>query len=311
MSHFPASIRVHDGTVDWYNPSEAVQQPQSRDDLNRKYPGVRFRHINDGFWIDINDVHIAAGAIIGLNGGLKIQGQTHISADAVIEGGFINHSRIFGKVSGGSVNHSTVESEGHVLGGTIYHSEIQGIVSGGTVNHCKVNGLVSGGTVNHSTINGRVYGGISNHITVRDDDVITEATTQPFAQRRGPVRFSVIRGDLVWGSVAANMPNVGHDSPKALTYKPSEVGRNEEFDTDPPHSLKDPVSLDLIHNAVVTPYGHTFDYDVIKEVIKCDYRCPITRHSLELSDLIKNHAVQDMIEEWKKTHRISKDVNVT
>jgi hypothetical protein len=47
---------------------------------------------------------------------------------------------------------------------------------------------------------------------------------------------------------------------------------------------------------------------VIMEVIKRDYRCPITRHPLKCNDLIKNHAVQDKTEEWKKTHRISKDV---
>jgi hypothetical protein len=333
MSHFPTSIRIHHGIIS--GPSEAIQQPQSIDDLNRKYPGVEFRHINDGFWIDINGVHIAAGPTICLNSGLNIQGQTYISADAVIEGGFINHSTIFGKVSGGSVRHSKVEREGHVLGGTINHSKIQGIVSGGTVNHCKVNGLVSGGTVNHSTINGRVHGGISNHITVRDDDVITEATTQ-LAQPQGPGRFSVIRGDVhqgavwrsvirgnvhqeavrgsgirgdvhqeaVWGSVTANTSNVGPNSPKAFTYKPSEVDHTEEFDTDPPQYLKDPVSWDLIHNAVVTRYGHTFDYHVIEEVIRRDGRCPLTREPLELEDLVKNHIFQVVIEEWKEMHRI-------
>jgi hypothetical protein len=152
---------------------------------------------------------------------------------------------------------------------------------------------------------GEFHGGISNHITVREDDVITEAKAQLFAQRQGPGGFSVIRGD-VRGSVAANTSNVGPNSPKALAYKPFEVDCNEEFDTDPSQGLKDPVSLDLIHNAVVTPCGHTFDYHVIEEVIKRDYLCPITRHPLKLNDLIENHAVQDMI--GKKTHRISKDV---
>jgi hypothetical protein len=271
-------------------------QLQSREHLIEKYPGVTFSNIGNQCWIDTTCVKIEAGAIIDLNSVLRIQGESCIYSGAVVKGGNITYSKIFGKVSGGNINHSTVGPESHVLQGTVNHSRIRGFVSGGTVNHSTVNGSVSDGIVNHSTINGTVSGGLYNHNTVNEQ-----------AWRQGSGRFSVIDGGVFRESVEGNTSDIIIKSPKPLTYKPSNVNREEKFDADPPDDLTDPVTYGLIHNAFFTPNGDTYDYDVIKQIITNDHRCPITRERLKISDLTPNRALQRKIEEWKELHRICSD----
>jgi hypothetical protein len=296
------------------------EQPQSSEDLIKKYPGVTF--IGKQCCIDTTQVKIEPGATIDLNGVSSIRGNSHIHTGAVVEGGNITHSKIFGQVSGGDVNCSTVEHGSHVSQGTVNHSQIHGFVSGGTVNHSTVNGsvsdgmvknstingTVSGGTVNHSTVDGTVSGGVYNHTTVNEQGVSTETTTQSFTQRQG--RYSSINGNLsvVFGrSVGAYNSNA---APQAPPYKPSIVNRNAKFDAEPPEDLVDPITFELIHNAVITRRGYTFDYDVIQQIIKSKHECPMTRTSLELSDLIPNRNLQRKIEDWKKQHEISEDIAV-
>jgi hypothetical protein len=117
----------------------------------------------------------------------------------------------------------------------------------------------------------------------------------------------VIGGGVFRASVEANTSNIIPEPPKTLTYKPSNVNREEKFDADPPDDLTDPVTYGLIHNAFFTPNGDTYDYDVIKQIITNDHRCPITRERLKISDLTPNRALQRKIEEWKELHRICSD----
>lgn len=80
----------------------------------------------------------------------------------------------------------------------------------------------------------------------------------------------------------------------------------ELFDAAPPdHLLDNHITCGLIHEAVSTPNGDTFDRPVIERIIRDRGRCPITREPLRLGDLRPNRALQARIDEWKAEHRIN------
>ncbi|KAL0215761.1 hypothetical protein P9112_007945 [Eukaryota sp. TZLM1-RC] len=60
-------------------------------------------------------------------------------------------------------------------------------------------------------------------------------------------------------------------------------------------SLRCPLLGDLLYDAVVTPYGHSFNKSSIEEWLSSNSICPITRKPLSFKDLIPNYAVRDFL----------------
>ena len=86
------------------------------------------------------------------------------------------------------------------------------------------------------------------------------------------------------------------------------VAADDNFDAEPPEHLVDNlISFALINEAVITPNGDTYDRLIIERHIRERFNCPVTRDSLEISDLRPNRALQLQIDEWKKQHRIGRE----
>ncbi|KAL0217960.1 hypothetical protein RCL1_008808 [Eukaryota sp. TZLM3-RCL] len=60
-------------------------------------------------------------------------------------------------------------------------------------------------------------------------------------------------------------------------------------------SLHCPISAELMKDAVITPYGHSFSLKSISEWLETNTVCPITRKPLSTSSLIPNYALRDFI----------------
>jgi len=65
-------------------------------------------------------------------------------------------------------------------------------------------------------------------------------------------------------------------------------------------SFIDPISYELMEDAVITPYGNTFSEKSIKKWISEHKTCPLTGKPLEISQLIPNLNLRNAFEEWKK-----------
>lgn len=60
-----------------------------------------------------------------------------------------------------------------------------------------------------------------------------------------------------------------------------------------------PISRDIMNEPVKTKYGHTFENVCIKEWIKNEKNCPITRKPLYKNDLKINNDLKNQIDNWK------------
>ncbi|KAL0235267.1 hypothetical protein GEMRC1_001849 [Eukaryota sp. GEM-RC1] len=60
-------------------------------------------------------------------------------------------------------------------------------------------------------------------------------------------------------------------------------------------SLRCPITSELMSDAVVTPYGHSFSQKAILEWLRTNNVCPITRKPLSPSQLIPNYALREFI----------------
>lgn len=59
--------------------------------------------------------------------------------------------------------------------------------------------------------------------------------------------------------------------------------------------LSDPITYELMDDAVVSPYGHTFSHAVIRTWLKENNKCPISQRSLRMDDLRPNYIVRDVV----------------
>lgn len=62
-------------------------------------------------------------------------------------------------------------------------------------------------------------------------------------------------------------------------------------------SITDPINLQIIEHAVITPYGHSFDQASITRWLEKNNSCPITREPLELKQLSPNFILQGIIDD--------------
>lgn len=275
-------------------------------------------------FIDTNSVQIAAGATIDLRSGITITGNTKIGSSAVISGGTINFSIINGEVSGGNVNHSsvfasstvsggyvnysTIKELDSVSGGSVNHSTIRdgGVVTGGYVNHCIVeNGtIVSSGNHNLETVNGRPQPVNQDHLATIIIGNNIRISNQARIQSSGSW-MEVGGGASIQPFTSRSQAERANMDAKSTLPPAMEVDREEIFTCEPPKSLADNViSFDLIHEAVCTPNGDSYDRPIIEQWIKDHHTCPVTRRQLKLADLIPNRNLQETINIWKEEHRM-------
>jgi hypothetical protein len=59
-----------------------------------------------------------------------------------------------------------------------------------------------------------------------------------------------------------------------------------------------PISQEIMNDPVITPQGISFDRQSILAWLKKDNKCPITKTPLKESDLIKNFALKNTIDEY-------------
>jgi len=75
--------------------------------------------------------------------------------------------------------------------------------------------------------------------------------------------------------------------------------------------LRDPITMDFMENAVMTPYGHSFSEDSLKAWLDKNSYCPVTKRDLCVADLRPNFALRQIVCEYKKSLRAgAKDLNV-
>lgn len=68
-----------------------------------------------------------------------------------------------------------------------------------------------------------------------------------------------------------------------------------------PPSFACPLTLEVMHDPVSDPCGHTFERTAITEWLRHDSCCPISRKPLDAAggDLVTNHALAERIEKWQ------------
>lgn len=106
---------------------------------------------------------------------------------------------------------------------------------------------------------------------------------------------------------ATSIPTTGPSPTSPFSHRPqaitgpasAKVVDHDHFADPPKYFIDQIITQDLIHQAVITPSGHTYDRKAIEEWIDIDGTCPITREPLPKSKLRPNRALQDQINGWK------------
>lgn len=268
--------------------------------LSVRYPGVKF--IGDessSAFIDA-EARISAGAEIHLDAGVQIQGSSVVGSNVVILGGIIKDTRI--------------EGESIVVGGLIVDGRMRGgKVSGGTlVETVQSGGEITGGTLTECLVyGGIVRGGDLRHCRVEEGaEVTTDARRMLYATiSRNFDPGSSSRESSEDASVSPLLSS-GPSTQQLQNHRPSiracpDIDRAARFDAEPPEEYCDFVlSKDLIHIAVITPNGDTYDRLDIEKWISFSGSCPVTRTALCVTDLRPNRALQIQIDRWKSQHII-------
>ena len=84
---------------------------------------------------------------------------------------------------------------------------------------------------------------------------------------------------------------------------PPPLTQPQNVPTDIEERLLCPISLEIMQDPVVTPYGHTYDRKNIEEYIDRYGIDPITRLPLKKESLAPNYTVREMLEHFDQTRR--------
>ena len=302
----------------------APKPPATRQELVARYPGVQFGSPLRNVYI-APAVHIEPGATISTTCSISITGQSWIGPQVVIEGGEINYSKCTGntKITGGTLNHCREVQNADITGGSLNHCTVEnGTVTGGSLNHTRLSdgARVTGGALNHCIVsNGAtVSNGTRNHETIDGIHASSNNARAPASITIGGnavVHFGNITTSNSSHPAPSIVSSTAITSPSSVRHSlpsPMNIDFNEEYDTDPPdHLLDNAISFGLIHEAVMTPNGDTYDRRDIERCINSSGICPITRQKLELDDLRLNRALQQQIDAWKAQHRIVAPVEMS
>eukprot|EP00270_Netrium_digitus_P021962 TRINITY_DN9660_c0_g3_i1.p1 TRINITY_DN9660_c0_g3~~TRINITY_DN9660_c0_g3_i1.p1 ORF type:complete len:312 (+),score=98.09 TRINITY_DN9660_c0_g3_i1:73-936(+) len=76
--------------------------------------------------------------------------------------------------------------------------------------------------------------------------------------------------------------------------------KNSMHASEAPTVLFCPITQEMMENPVLASDGHTYEYMAIKQWLEKSDRSPMTNMKLPSKDLVPNHAVRSMIQEWKE-----------
>ena len=78
----------------------------------------------------------------------------------------------------------------------------------------------------------------------------------------------------------------------------------ESEDLDPPSEFICGLTMEIMHDPLMSRYGHNYERAAIVEwLTRGNDTCPMTRRPMKLCDLISNHHLRTRIDEWKEEHR--------
>ena len=112
-------------------------------------------------------------------------------------------------------------------------------------------------------------------------------------------------GAAVTAGVAYFLSNTEEEkedvSSTIMTHAPPPLPPANNIPKDVEEKLICPISLEVMTDPVVTPYGHTFERKTIEEYIDRNGICPITRKPLTKQALIPNYSIREMLEHFHET----------
>ena len=65
-------------------------------------------------------------------------------------------------------------------------------------------------------------------------------------------------------------------------------------------------SFDVMRDPVTTPSGHTFERTDIEHWIRIHGTCPVTRASLQVTDLVENRSLRDAIQDFMRERIVAR-----
>ncbi|KAI7968400.1 hypothetical protein EIK77_000035 [Talaromyces pinophilus] len=271
--------------------------------------GVRFKGERSAKTYIEHTVTIQPGAIIDLSKDVQISGDSIIGGRAIIEGGRIQSSRIYGRVFGGSLDNTFVDVFATISGGLLTHSSIRddSQVNNGTLynttlrNNAKFNGghaigseisdnsQVTGGWLRDSIVadHARITGGQVHESRVSDNSQITG----------GLIERSVIQGDVAVNEGTYLDQRIGNVMSLAVLSKeirlpPAFRLPQHPSHCHPPAEIIDKSTGQLFHDPVCTINGET--------------QSRSGRNQQGGHKLYTNFAVQDIIQRWEQFKAASK-----
>lgn len=254
-----------------------------------------------------NTVTIHSGAIIDLSHDVQITGNTIIGGRAIIEGGRIHSSTIYGRVFAGSLEDTFVDVFATISGGRLSHCFIRddSQVNNGTLynttlcNNAKFSG---GGQAIGSEIsdNSQVTGGwlldsiVVDYARVTGGQVVESMVSGNSQVNGGLIERSVIQGDMAVNGGTYLDERVGNLISLAVLYEgssfvPELSSPHPPAPTSrscPPAEIIDKTTSKLFHNPVCTINGET------------QSRSSLSQRGGHRS--YTNFAVQDIIQRWEQ-----------
>lgn len=274
--------------------------------LHWRYEGVTFKGERSAKTYIENTVTIHPGAIIDLSQDVQISGNSIIGGRAIIEGGRIQSSSIYGRVFGGSFENTFVNVFATISGGLLSHSSIRddSQVNNGTLYNTTLrnNAKFNGGQAIGSEIsdNSQVTGGwlrdsiVTDHARITGGQVHESRVSDNSQINGGLIERSVIQGDVAVNegtyldqkvgnliSLAVLCEGVSFLPALSSPQRPAPISRGR-----PPAEIIDKSTGQLFHDPVCTMNGET------------QSRSGRTQQGGH--KLYTNFAVQDIIQRWEQ-----------
>lgn len=273
--------------------------------VHPRYEGVTFKGERSARTYIEKSVIIHPGATIYLSHDVQICGKSTIGGKAIVEGGRIHSSQIYGRVSGGFIEHTEVDIFATISGGHISHCFIRddSRVDQGTLHTTTIrnNARFRGGKAIGSEIshNSQVAGGLLQDSVVTDYALITggqviESKVSDHGRVSGGlIERSDIRGDGAIHEGTYSDARIGNPIASVVLCNPvsAGLGSGSQQDPAPPHHRHPPAEI------MDPSTGRPFRDPVCS--IKGETQ---SSPGLSLQDghkLYENFAVRDLIQRWE------------
>ncbi|CAI2382900.1 unnamed protein product [Moneuplotes crassus] len=123
----------------------------------------------------------------------------------------------------------------------------------------------------------------------------------------GAALGAVVAAGITYFATSNTKETVGGEESKETQHIPPPLPSSENIPKDVEEKLLCPISLEVMTDPVVTPYGHTFDRQNIESYIEKYGICPMTRKPLTKESLIPNYSIREMISHFNSTREETKE----